>query len=152
MIARAGTHCCKCGNLAGYFVCVGAGRRTRSVPRASVCEPYEALGTAVRCILSETTSAADDYDMAVRGRLRDLAILSGLTLDATQMNVTCSVSNSDTLGEGGVLNPIQVSAVVNPYVVAPTQSISATLGSINLGDYGDGSLQISLGTQLNMPS
>ncbi len=72
--------------------------------------------------------------------------------DATQMNVTCTVSNANfTSTEGGVLNPIQLSALVNPYVVAPTQSISATFGSINLGEYGDG-LRISLGTQMNPPS
>jgi hypothetical protein len=73
--------------------------------------------------------------------------------DASQMNVTCTATNSGGIGDGGPLT-MEISAVLNPNVVAPTFSISSAFGAIHHGDYSGtvpGSEEVSFGTQAAMP-
>lgn len=79
------------------------------------------------------------------------------SFDATQQNVTCSVSNSSGNGEGGPALPAtQISAILNPYVVAPTiNTLSATFGTIHQGQWDPNfpsAEQVSIGTLMNQPS
>lgn len=77
------------------------------------------------------------------------------SFNSAQLNVTCMVSNPSGFEDGGPLAPVQLVAVTNVHTVSPTFTLSDTFAPLNLGPFQaapNNETQISLGTELNLPS
>lgn len=111
---------------------------------------YGALGPTIPSVLAAPSP------MPTLANVTQIQFYWVRPFDPSQLNLTCTVSNSHGWGDGNVhVAPMQISAFINSSVVAPTASVSTTFGSIHQGPYQFGpgeDEEISLGTQLDMPS